>query len=134
MSKAKVSTLKKKLDKIFSQYVRLRDSNAEGYGDCITCSKELHWKQAHAGHFVSRRVNSLRYDELNVNMQCNYCNTYNQGEQYAYSRALDMKYGKGTAEGLWKRRFETHKFTVGELETLIEEYKEKVKEEENGRN
>ena len=130
MGTKSVSSLKKKLDKIFSQYIRLRDSNDKGYGDCITCGKEFYWKDAHAGHFVSRRVNSLRYDEQNVNLQCNYDNTYGGGEQYAYAKALDMKYGDGTAERLHARRFETHKFTIGELEALIEEYKEKVKEEE----
>jgi len=129
VGKASVSSLKKKADKVFSQFVRLRDSDSNGYLDCITCGKNLHYKQAHAGHFVSRRVNVLRYEPLNVNGQCATCNTYNQGEQYAYSKALDMKYGVGTADSLHKRRFETHKFTVGELEELIEEYKDKVKEE-----
>lgn len=129
MGKKSVSSLKRKADQIVSQYIRLRDADSNGYLDCITCGKTLYWKEAHAGHFVSRRVNTLRYEELNISGQCPKCNTYGAGEQYAYAKALDLKFGKGTADSLHKRRFETHKFTIGELETLIEEYKEKVKEE-----
>ena len=132
MGKKSVSSLKKKADQVFSQYIRLRDADSNGYLDCITCGREYHWKQAQAGHFVSRKVSLLRFDEQNVNGQCVGCNMFKGGEQYAYSRALDMKYGVGTAEKLWNRRFETHKFTIGELEALIEEYKERVKEEEHG--
>lgn len=131
MGKPTVSSLKKKADKIFSQYIRLRDADSNGYLDCITCNKTLLWKEAHAGHFVSRRVNSLRFWETNVNGQCSRCNTYGAGEQFAYAKALDLKYGDNTANELHSRRWETHKFTIPELEVIIEEYKQLVKEMEN---
>lgn len=119
----KVSTLKKKADKVFSRYIRLRDSK-DGIAECITCGAQKPIAQMQAGHFVSRRVNSLRYDELNVNAQCYACNVMRYGEQFAYAKALDLKYGKDTANKLWVRRFETHKFTIPELQKIIEEYKE----------
>lgn len=48
------------------------------------------------------------------------------GEQYKYAKEIDLKYGDGTAEKLHARRFETHKFTVQELEDIIEEAKENI--------
>lgn len=118
-----VATLKKKADKIFSEYIRKRDSDGDGYAECITCGTKKPWKQIQAGHFVSRRVNQLRYNEQNVNAQCYACNVMRYGEQYAYSRALDSKYGTGTAEELHAQRFQSHKFTIGELQAIIDEYR-----------
>lgn len=80
------------------------------------------------GHFVSRSVNALRYDEENCNAQCTGCNMFKQGNQYEYSLNLDKKYGDGTAERLYARRFETKKFTIPELEQIIEAAKEYVDE------
>lgn len=80
-----------------------------------------------AGHFVSRKVSLLRYDDENVNAQCPSCNVFKYGEQYAYSIALDKKYGDGTAEKLWNQRHSVHKFTITELESIIEEANEQIK-------
>lgn len=125
-----VKKLKEKADKYFSQYVRYRDGEfkrGEWLVPCITCGVEKPLKQMQAGHFVSRRVNALRFDEENVNAQCTGCNMFKQGEQYLYAKALDDKYGIGKAEELMNRRHETHKFTVTELEQIIEDCKEQIK-------
>lgn len=105
----------------------MRDSDRFGIVDCITCKKREHWKNVHAGHFVKRSVNSLRYDSENVNGQCGQCNVYKYGEQYAYSKALDEKYGDGTAKKLFDRRGEQHKFTKEELQQIIDDSKEEIK-------
>ena len=86
-----------------------------------------------AGHFVKRSVNQLRYDEENVNAQCPGCNIWKYGEQYAYAKALDLKYGTGTAERLMEQRFTTHKFTITELEEIIHDAKEQIKWYEENR-
>lgn len=122
-----VAQLKKIADKEFSRYVRLRDSDSTGHGNCITCGVRVHWKSAHAGHFVKRSVSLLRYDEENVNLQCAQDNIYKYGEQYAYAKALDEKYGDGTADKLHAQRFTTHKFTTTELETIIEDCRAQIK-------
>jgi hypothetical protein len=128
MKKDSVAALKKKADTIHSTYIRLRDSDTNGYATCITCNDRKPYKTMQCGHFVSRRVNALRFDELNTNAQCVGCNMFKSGEQYAYSKALDMKYGDGTAESLWNRRFETHKLSIGELLAIIDERKQMVAE------
>lgn len=129
MGKVGVASLKKKADKYFSLYVRYRDGEfkrGEYWTECITCGVEKPLKAMQAGHFVSRKVSSLRYDEENVNAQCPGCNVFKYGEQYLYSKALDLKYGDGKAEELHNRRHETHKFTIPELEEIIHDAKEQV--------
>jgi hypothetical protein len=129
MKKQTVAVVKKKADTWFSKYVRYRDAQKRGgeyYAPCITCDKWLPIKQMHAGHFQSRRHNSTRYDDENVNAQCAACNTYNQGEQFKYSKALDLKYGNGTAEKLEKLAQEYHKLTIEELNDIISEAKNNV--------
>lgn len=126
--------MKDKLDKIFSKFIRLRDSDGDGFGECCTCSKRLHWKEAHCGHFISRRHLSVRWDERNTALQCPYCNTYNQGQQYFFSLFIDKRYGKGTVEELIQKSKETVRMTKWDYQPLIDSYKEKVKQLENKKN
>lgn len=127
MKKEGVASLKKKADKWFSQYIRLRDSDENGIAECITCGAKIHWKKIQNGHFVSRKTNTLRYDDENCNAQCLGCNMFKSGEQYLYSKAIDLKYGDGKADELMSRRFETHKFSREELEEIIHDSKEQIK-------
>lgn len=130
MKEKQVKDLKKEADKWYSKYIRHRDAelkNGEWVAECITCGAEKPVKLMQAGHFVSRRVSSLRFDDLNVNAQCSGCNMFKQGEQYLYSVNLDKKYGDGTAKSLMARRHETHKFTKDELLQIITDAKESVK-------
>lgn len=122
-----VAQLKKDADKWFSQYIRLRDSDLNGIAECITCGAKIHWKKIQNGHFVSRKTNTLRYDDENCNAQCLGCNMFKSGEQYLYSKAIDLKYGDGKADELMSRRFETHKFSREELEEIIHDSKEQIK-------
>lgn len=95
-----ISKLKKELDKWFSLYIRLRESE-EGLVQCFTCNKVSHYKSGmQNGHFQSRKHLATRWDEENCQVQCVGCNMFKAGEQYKFSIALDAKYGEGTAEEL----------------------------------
>lgn len=134
MRQKTISQLKKDADKFFSKYVRYRDGQKKSdgwYSECITCEAVKPLTQMQAGHFVTRRITSLRFDEENVNAQCVGCNMFKQGEQYLYAKALNLKYGDGKAEELMNRRFETHKFSRAELEEIIHDAKEQIKFYEN---
>ena len=117
-----------KLDRIFSLFIRIRDSDDKGYGHCITCGKLINYKEGHCGHFISRRHQSTRFDERNCALQCVSCNTFNQGKQYEYGLAIDKKYGKGTAENLLVKSRMTVKLGKFEIDYMTQYYKQKVKE------
>ena len=117
------SKLVKKLDTVFSQYIRISNADNNGYCTCVTCNKTFHWKEIQAGHFMSRKHYSIRWDERNVKPQCVACNVYRAGEQYKYSLFL----GSEVANVLYLQSKEIVKFTNYELEDMINDYSEKLK-------
>lgn len=119
------SKLVKKLDVVFSQYVRLSNADKRGMCTCVTCGKVGHWKTGgiQAGHFISRKHYSTRWDENNVKPQCIKCNMYNQGEQYKYSLYL----GSNLSDELYKKSQEITKFTSVELQEMIDFYSTQLK-------
>ena len=117
------SKLVKKLDTVFSQYIRLRNADAKGMAKCFTCGKVDHWKRLQAGHFQSRRHYSTRWDEDNVQVQCCKCNMFNQGEQYTFAKNL----GLDLAESLSLKTQKLVKFSIVDLQEMYEHYQKEVK-------
>jgi hypothetical protein len=119
------SKLIKKLDVIFSQYIRLSRSDKNGFCTCITCGKKGHWKNGgiQAGHFMSRKHYSTRWNEDNVHPQCVACNMFRSGEQYKYSIFL----GTDKANDLFLQSQKIVKFANNEIEQMIAEYSEKLR-------
>ena len=131
-------TTKRKLNKIFSEFIRLRDSNEYGIGQCISCGKFITvWtkddklrfnQQAHAGHYYSRGASkSLYYDEKNVNLQCVKCNTFMEGNKQGYAQGLIRRYGDGILDFLAVKAKNESRLSTVDLELLIREYEYKVK-------
>tara|TARA_Y100000385_G_scaffold275163_1_gene319190 strand:- start:243 stop:632 length:390 start_codon:yes stop_codon:yes gene_type:complete len=123
-----ISKLKKKLDKVFSEYIRQRNADHLGRVKCFTCGVEKHWKEQQAGHFQSRSHHSTRWDEVNVQVQCIKCNMFRQGEQYKFGLYLDQRFGEGTAEELEQRAKIIVKLNRVDYEEAIERYKQKIRE------
>mgnify|MGYP003111506746 FL=1 len=117
------SKIVKKLDAVFSQYIRLSNADKNGYCTCVTCGKKYFWKQIQAGHFMSRKHYSTRWLEDNVKPQCYGCNVMQQGQQYKFSKYL----GNNLAEELYNKSKEVVKFTTDELQDKITYYSEQVK-------
>jgi hypothetical protein len=115
------------LDRVFSKYIRtknLRDNLVE----CVTCKRRYPLKSIQAGHFMSRRHYSTRWDEENVFPQCYGCNVMQQGQQYLFSKFIDEKYGEGYSDVLLFKSRETVKFSDFELEEMIQDYTKRLKD------
>ena len=117
------SKLVKKLDIVFSRWVRMSNADDQGFCQCVTCNKKEHWKQIQAGHFMSRRHYSTRWDSNNVQPQCKACNVFNQGRQYEYSIHL----GKKLSNNLLIKSRKTAKFSAYDIEQMIKMYEERIK-------
>ena len=124
------SKLVKKLDAIFSQYIRLKNS-VDGYATCFTCGKKDHWKKLQCGHFQSRKNYSTRFGtlddddkitELNCQVQCAGCNVFRYGEQYLFAKYLDDTYYNGLSEELYIKSKKIVKLDNFDLEMLISKY------------
>jgi hypothetical protein len=129
MAKKKLTRSKivKKLDTIFSQYIRLKNSDNE-VSTCFTCGKQDHWKKLQNGHFQSRRHYSTRWDETNCQVQCAGCNVFKYGEQYIFSKNLDSKFGEGTAQELHIQAQQIVKFSDEDLKEMIKNYEKLVQQ------
>jgi hypothetical protein len=135
--------LRRIADDEFSRKVRIRDSEYRDgafYGKCISCShagrvvwhdgKKWRWARGwDAGHYVPRGEFVLRFDELNVNLQCSYhCNKLRSGNLKAYRLALMDKYGTEVPDELTElaRKTQHYKFSRPELLQVIADAKEFV--------
>ena len=129
-----ISKLKKELDKWFSLYIILRDATTEGMVQCFTSGRIYHYKQIHAGHFMSRKNLATRWCEMNVQPQSAKDNLFGQGEQWKFGLKLDAKYGRGTSEELQHKARQTIKMSRIDYEEEISYYKAIVKnlKEEKG--
>lgn len=122
--KSKKKSLKAKCWKVFSEFIRKRDSDENGMATCISCGTVKPWKEIHAGHYIPKSLGlSIYFDEKNVNAQCAGCNTFRHGNLSAYALALKTKYGEGILEELDARRKQIKKIPEWEYQEMIEKYK-----------
>jgi hypothetical protein len=106
----------------FNTYIRQRDKDQL----CISCGKPPLKKNA--GHFFNANNHySVRFDERNVHLQCEHCNTFLSGNLIPYRENLIKKIGLQEFEDLSKIANETRKFNIQEVKELINIYKNKIK-------
>jgi hypothetical protein len=121
----KRSTIVKKLDKIFSIWIRSKDADHAGMVDCYTCGVSKDWKyEIDAGHFQSRGKYATRWNEDNVKPQCKRCNGFRGGEQYQFA----LRLGTDLADELVLLSNQLARFTNDELLEKIKYYTKLVKE------
>lgn len=107
----------------FNRYIRLRYAG----NVCISCQKKP--KKENAGHYFSAGTHTnVRFDEMNVHLQCEHCNTFLSGNLIEYGIHLENKIGADEFTMLRERAYITRKYTKDELKELIEVYKAKCKE------
>lgn len=78
------------------------------------------------GHYVSRSYTNLRFDERNCNAQCVGCNVFKYGNLTVYALKLIDKYGVEILDTLDRTKRIERRFTVKELEDMIQQYKLKL--------
>ena len=116
----------KKLDRVFSRYIRLRDAMPNGMCRCISCGRIKPLKEIDAGHFHSRRFMSTRFDPMNVNGECRFCNSYDSDHLLGYRENLIRKIGVSNFNYLTVKANQTKKWEDWELEKMIEYYTAEV--------
>lgn len=124
----KLSYYSKRAWKAFSEYIRRRDSNANGYAKCCTCELVDEWKYLQAGHFVPGRNNSIIFDERNCHAQCVGCNYFGKNSRSSgnYFEFMKKNYGLEVIDELniqSNREVIYKKYDYQEIE---EKYKQKI--------
>lgn len=111
------SKLIKEADRVFSLYIRWRDS----WKPCCTCWTP--WtEQAQCWHFMSRKHIKTKWVERNAHSQCYRCNMILSGEQYKHWVYIDKLYQADVANTLYHLAMETDKVTDSEILETIQHY------------
>ena len=121
-----------KLDKVFSEYIRMRDVMPNGLFRCISCGKIKPYSQADCGHYHSRNHMATRFDEDNCHAECRGCNRFSADHLIGYRENLIQKIGEQRFELLSWKAHQTKKWSDFELQELIKYYKalrDKLKKE-----
>jgi len=114
-----VQELMKLTQIIFNKWIRERDKGQP----CISCGNTKP-KKVNAGHFVaSGKSKFLTFNEDNVHLQCEYCNTHLHGNLIDYRINLINKIGLERVEWLEANRHETKKYTREELKEIKKKYR-----------
>ena len=117
---------KVKVQEKCNEYIRLRDAGKP----CISCGKVT---TLQAGHYWPvGGYDGLRFDELNINGECAYCNAWDKAHLIGYRKNLIKKIGLESVEALDARaedyRMNGYKFTRSELLEIYNYYCEKIKQ------
>lgn len=109
------SALVRRVDNIFSKYIRLRD------GFCFTCGTPHNLT---CGHYISRIHMATRFDEDNCHAQCISCNRLHETDPSIYTSFME----KAVVEKLRDSSGHIKKYTREELKDLYLYYKKRVDE------
>jgi hypothetical protein len=108
---------------VFNKYIRERDKNET----CISCGNIP--KKSNAGHFWNANNHwNVRFDEDNVHLQCERCNSFLSGNLIEYRANLITKIGAERFSQLEAKARVTRKFTKDELKEIIKKYKDLVRD------
>lgn len=100
----------------FNRYIRARDHGKV----CISCQKPP--KKKNAGHYRSvGAAPELRFNEDNVHLQCEHCNTFNSGNAIEYRINLVKKLGMEQVKHLEGPHL-PKKYTIDEIKEIKAKY------------
>lgn len=129
------SELLKEADRLFSLFIRDRDSDKNGNISCVCCGKVYNVKQEDSDgnkivqclHFIDRDVYSLRFDEDNAHSGCGYCNLdmhlHKDGLAYRmYLQFMNTEYGEDAVAEMTLAHRKINKLEITQLKNIIEHY------------
>jgi len=108
--------LKKKLDQVFSLYIRHKYEK-DGLVSCYTCSVRKPVKEMQNGHWIPRNNLATRFDEENCRPQCVGCNMFNKGRPDVFAVNL-------MNEGIDIKKLQQSRYKIFKVSS--EWYKDKI--------
>lgn len=106
----------------FNKYIRTRDKDRK----CISCG--TYNGKKNAGHYMSvGSTPEMRFNEDNVHLQCEYCNTHLSGNLINYRISLVERIGVECVEFLERKDHAPSKLSVEEIKEITIKYKKLTK-------
>lgn len=129
------SELLQRADKLFSQYIRNRDSDKNGNVACVCCGKiyNVSDKDKEGNliiqnlHFIDRDVYSLRFSEDNCKSGCTWCNfdMFKNKKGTAWKQYRDYlvaTFGENEVAEMELQHRKINKLELTELKNIIKHY------------
>lgn len=115
-----ISSLRTKLNRIMSEFVRKRDFVL----GCISCGQHVNWENWQAGHFYDKSISyaGLYFHPKNINGQCKTCNELKDGNKDEYEKALVLRYGPEVLEELAVEKMSYKPWNIFQYEEAIKKY------------
>jgi hypothetical protein len=116
---------KKKAQKAFNEFIRLRDADLP----CVSCDKPHDWHgQFHAGHYKTTGARpDLRFNEDNCHKQCSVCNNHLSGNLADYRLELENRIGPDRLLAL-EVVLKAKRMSVDDYKEIHQKYTAKIKE------
>jgi hypothetical protein len=127
-----IPKLKKAVQAKANLYARLRDCFGDAGTGCISCGKWTSFEKLDGGHFIPTTSSAIRFDERNINAQCQRCNRFLHSNPRHYLRGMYAKYGEDVVHDLEAREFEAKSWSREELLTIRQYYADKIKRLQRG--
>jgi hypothetical protein len=108
--------------RVFNTYIRKRDEGKP----CISCG--TYNGKKNAGHYMSvGSTPELRFNEDNVHLQCERCNTHLSGNLINYRINLIERIGAKRVHELERKDLPPVKYTIDEIQEITKKYRLKIK-------
>jgi len=111
--------------KYIQLYVRLLETDENGYGTCCSCGKLLTWAETQGGHFQpkGRNYNAASMEEDNIHLQCSKCNLYMGGNPAGYIEYMLKNYDEKTIDRIKQLSYQT--LDCNQIDEIAHIYKQK---------
>lgn len=114
--------------------VRIKAADDNGYVRCVTCGCVKHYKDGmQGGHFIARGNSATKLMEENVHPQCDGCNGFGMkfhNKEAVYTLFMIETYGRDFVDELLATKGKPHKWYKPEVEDLLKDFNEQIKEHE----
>lgn len=115
-------SLTKKLDDIFAEYIRELEKKRTGH--CFFCNKPVQC----CFHIITRSKYATRWEEENAVGSCFGCNYHNEHNPHKFVVKYIEVFGLKKFNKIYRKSNEAIKFSLEDLENMIEKYKNKLEE------
>ncbi len=118
-----------KADTLFSEWIRRRRADVNGYAVCIMCGLKKHWRQMTNGHFKKRRHLSTRFEDKNCEVLCYDCQRESEEHpimEEKFAAVFVGHYGPEVLEWLEQKKNSMVHLRDADYKQLCEEIKRKI--------
>jgi hypothetical protein len=119
--------IKKRCWTVFSEYVRRKYADKDGYATCYTSGVRAHWKELQCGHAIGGRHNAVLFDEEICRPQTVAENVFRRGNYPVFTTKLIKENGMEWWEKKLEGSSQVVKWTRLDLEEKVNFYTDKLR-------